>query len=74
MNKEKLVEKMTDTMAKLIDYSGKILPDDVYQKLEELGSKEESSSYESSQFDVVTLFSVFSHMIPEDINNYLSEI
>ena len=32
MNKEKLVEKMTDTMAKLIDYSGKILPDDVYQK------------------------------------------
>lgn len=43
MNKEKLVEKMTDTMAKLIDYSGKILPDDVYQKLEELGSKEESS-------------------------------
>jgi hypothetical protein len=43
MNKEKLVEKMTDTMAKLINYSGKILPDDVYQKLEELGSKEESS-------------------------------
>ena len=40
MTKEQSVEKMTDIMAKLIAYSGKILPDDIYSKLEELKSKE----------------------------------
>ena len=33
---------MTDIMAKLVDYSGKILADDVYAKLEELRTKETS--------------------------------
>jgi ubiquinone/menaquinone biosynthesis C-methylase UbiE len=30
--------------------------------------------YESQQFDFVVLFSVFTHMIPEEVDNYLSEI
>lgn len=30
--------------------------------------------YESGQFDVVFLFSVFTHMLPEDVENYLGEI
>lgn len=42
MSKEQAVAKMTDTMAKFVAYSGKILPDDVYAKLEELRSKETS--------------------------------
>lgn len=42
MTKEQSVEKMTDIMAKLVDYSGKILADDVYAKLEELRTKETS--------------------------------
>lgn len=40
MNKEQAVRQMTDTMAKFIAYTGKILPDDVYRKLEELREKE----------------------------------
>lgn len=42
MNKNDAVKKMTEVMAKLVGYSGKILPDDVYAKLEELGAKENS--------------------------------
>ena len=30
MNKEQAVAQMTDTMAKFVAYSGKVLPDDVY--------------------------------------------
>ncbi|MDY4011487.1 MAG: L(+)-tartrate dehydratase subunit alpha [Fusobacterium gastrosuis] len=43
MNKNDAVKKMTEVMAKLVGYSGKVLPDDVYAKLEELGSKENSN-------------------------------
>lgn len=42
MSNKKAVEKMTDIMAKFVAYSGKVLPDDVYAKLEELRSKETS--------------------------------
>ena len=42
MNKEQAVAQMTDTMAKFVAYSGKVLPDDVYAKLEELREKETS--------------------------------
>lgn len=40
MNKEQSVAKMTDVMAKFVAYTGKVLPDDVYAKLEELRNKE----------------------------------
>ncbi len=43
MSKEELVRNMTDVMAKFVGYTGKVLPDDVYSKLEELGKKEENS-------------------------------
>ncbi|MBE2984431.1 L(+)-tartrate dehydratase subunit alpha [Campylobacter sp. RM9344] len=42
MQKEQAVAKMTDIMAKFVGYSGKVLPDDVTAKLEEL-SKQESA-------------------------------
>ncbi len=42
MSKEQAVTKMTDIMAKFVAYSGKVLPDDVYAKLEELREKETS--------------------------------
>ncbi len=42
MNKEQLVAKMTDVMAKFVGYSGKVLPDDVNSKLIELREKEKS--------------------------------
>ncbi|MCP1103727.1 L(+)-tartrate dehydratase alpha subunit [Aequitasia blattaphilus] len=42
MKKQQAVAKMTDVMAKFVSYTGKILPDDVYAKLEELRSKETS--------------------------------
>lgn len=42
MNKNEAINKMTKVMAELVGYSGKVLPDDVYEKLEELGSKENS--------------------------------
>lgn len=42
MRKEQAVTKMTDIMAKFVAYSGKVLPDDVYAKLEELREKETS--------------------------------
>lgn len=40
MSKEQAVTKMTDIMAKFVAYTGKVLPDDVYAKLEELREKE----------------------------------
>lgn len=40
MNKEQAVAQMTDVMAKFVVYSGKVLPDDVTAKLEELAEKE----------------------------------
>lgn len=40
MNKQEQVAKMTDIMAKFVDYSGKHLPDDVEAKLKELAAKE----------------------------------
>ena len=42
MTDPRLIEKMTDIMAKFVAYSGKILPDDVMQKLTELRSQEHS--------------------------------
>lgn len=42
MNKQEAVKKMTDVMAKLVEYSGKVLPDDVFEKLSELRGKETS--------------------------------
>ncbi len=40
MSDQKAVEKMTDIMARFVDYSGKVLPDDVFAKLEELRDQE----------------------------------
>ena len=40
MTKEAQVQKMTDMMAKFVGYTGKKLPDDVIEKLEELRQKE----------------------------------
>jgi len=40
MDKKEQVAKMTDIMAKFVDYSGKHLPDDVVAKLQELAEKE----------------------------------
>jgi L(+)-tartrate dehydratase alpha subunit len=40
MNKQEQVAKMTDIMARFVDYSGKHLPDDVEAKLKELAAKE----------------------------------
>lgn len=40
MQKDEQVAKMTDVMAKFLGYSGKVLPDDVSAKLEELANKE----------------------------------
>ena len=42
MTKEAQVQKMTETMAKFVGYTGKVLPDDVIAKLEELRAKEDS--------------------------------
>lgn len=42
MTDPRLIEKMTDIMAKFVAYSGKILPDDVMQKLIELRSQDHS--------------------------------
>ncbi len=40
MNKEKQIEKLRDIVASFVTYTGKVLPDDVKKKLEELGEKE----------------------------------
>jgi L(+)-tartrate dehydratase alpha subunit len=42
MQHEQAVAVMTDTMAKFTDYVGKHLPDDILEKLRQLGSEEES--------------------------------
>ena len=42
MSKEQAVAKMTDIMARFVGYTGKVLPDDVYARLEELRSGETS--------------------------------
>lgn len=42
MSNQQAVDKMTDVMAKFVGYTGKVLPDDVYAKLEELRGKETS--------------------------------
>ncbi|WP_169777456.1 L(+)-tartrate dehydratase subunit alpha [Campylobacter mucosalis] len=39
---QKSIQKMTDVMAKFVGYSGKVLPDDITAKLEELSKKESS--------------------------------
>lgn len=41
MNREQAVERMTDLMARFVAYTGKVLPDDVYEKLTELRSRED---------------------------------
>lgn len=41
MKKEEQIEKLTNYMAKFVGYVGKVLPDDVTKKLEELRSKED---------------------------------
>ena len=52
MNNEQLVKKMTDIMAKFVAYTGKVLPDDVYAKLEELRSKE-TSEFSTTIYDTM---------------------
>ncbi len=42
MSSQQAVQKMTDVMAKFVAYTGKVLPDDVYDKLAELREKETS--------------------------------
>ncbi len=40
MNMEKQIKKLRDVVASFVTYTGKVLPDDVKKKLEELGKKE----------------------------------
>ena len=40
MNKQEQVEKMTTYMAHFVDHIGKVLPDDIIQKLDELAAEE----------------------------------
>ncbi|EPJ9230989.1 L(+)-tartrate dehydratase subunit alpha [Klebsiella oxytoca] len=42
MNKSEKITYITDVIAKFVGYTGKVLPDDVYTKLEELQAKEDS--------------------------------
>lgn len=42
MSKEKQIEQLTTYMAISVDYIGKVLPDDVIAKLDELAEKEDS--------------------------------
>ena len=42
MDKKQQVEKLTNYMANFVDYIGKVLPDDIIAKLDELGEKEDS--------------------------------
>ena len=39
MNKQEQVEKMTTYMAHFVDHIGKVLPDDIIQKLDELAAR-----------------------------------
>lgn len=41
MTKEEGIRYLTDTIAKFVGFTGKVLPDDVMAKLEELRKKEE---------------------------------
>ena len=43
MDKQAQVEKLTDLVAKFVAYTGKILPDDVIAKLDELAEKEDAA-------------------------------
>jgi len=43
MKKEEAVLRLTDTVAKVVAYTGKVLPDDVRKKLQELGKEEDAS-------------------------------
>ena len=40
MDKQKAVQKMIEIMAKFVGYTGKVLPDDVTEKLLELAERE----------------------------------
>ncbi len=42
MSKSEQISHMTDVMAKFVGYTGKVLPDDVTAKLEDLHKKETS--------------------------------
>lgn len=42
MKKEEVVSRLTDTVAKVVAYTGKVLPDDVKTKLKELGKEEDA--------------------------------
>lgn len=42
MDKQEQVEKLTNYVAKFVGYTGKVLPDDVIAKLDELAEKEDS--------------------------------
>ena len=42
MSKQAQVEKLTDYMANFVSYIGKVLPDDIIVKLDELAEKEDS--------------------------------
>ena len=50
------------------------LKNDLYNLSTETAARDFVFPYTHDRFDVVTLFSVFSHMIPDDIDHYLSEI
>lgn len=52
MNSQQAVQKMTDVMARFVAYTGKVLPDDVYAKLEEL-RQQESSELASTIYDTM---------------------
>lgn len=42
MTKDEAISRLTDTIAKFVGYTGKVLPDDVRKKLKELGAEEEA--------------------------------
>ncbi len=50
------------------------LKNDLYNLSSENEAKKFVFPYKNNEFDVVFLFSVFSHMLPEDVDNYLSQI
>jgi L(+)-tartrate dehydratase alpha subunit len=42
MSKKEQVEQLTNYMANFVDHIGKVLPDDIIKKLDELAEKEDS--------------------------------
>lgn len=42
MTKDEAVARLTDILARFVDYTGKVLPDDVKEKLQELGAQEDT--------------------------------